>query len=372
MIPRLLACSILWISGVTCTFPAPGIASELFGRLPDGSPVTVHTLRNSAGAEVRIITYGGVIVSLKVPDRDGKLGDVVLGFDKWDDYAKNSPYFGAIIGRYGNRIAGGKFSIDGKAFEIVHAGAHALHGGSQGFDKVIWTVDPAIDSGTTLVLKHLSKDGDQGFPGNLTVETKYTLGEDNSLTIDFTATTDATTICNLTHHSYFNLAGRGDILGHRLALNADRFTPIDSESIPTGELRAVVGTPFDFTQPAAIGARINADDEQLRFARGYDHNWVLNRPASAGLIRAATVSDPESGRVLEVWTTAPGIQFYTGNYLNGMNGKDGRKYQPRQGFCLEPQDFPDAPNHASFPSPILRPGETYRHTIVYRFSVAPR
>jgi aldose 1-epimerase len=353
--------------------PEPaGIAREPFGSLPDGTPVEIFTLRNAQGATARICTYGGILTSLVVPDRTGTLGDVVLGYDRLEDYVRNNPYFGALIGRYANRIALGRFTLEGHAYQVPPLyGPHSLHGGLKGFDKVNWTVIGTRIAGpdVSLELGYLSRDGEEGFPGNLRVTATYILTGDNTLRLDLTATTDAVTLCNLTNHSYFNLAGRGDVLNHVVALNADRFTPGDPTAIPTGEMRAVRGTPFDFTRPAVIGARINEPDEQLRIGRGYDHNFVLNGWAPGRLVHAATVTEPGSGRVMEVWTTAPGVQFYTGNHLNSLPGKGGWKYESRHGFCLEPGAFPDTPNHPDFPSAVLHPGETYRSTILYKFSV---
>ena len=330
----------------------------------------IYTLRNGNGCEARILTYGGIVQSLKVPDKNGNFGDVVLGFDDLDSYIKNNPYFGALIGRYGNRIAKGKFTLDGITCTLAtNNPPNNLHGGLLGFDKKVWKAMSLLTpDGPALKLSYLSKDGEEGFPGNLDVTATYTLTEDNGLRLDYTATTDKDTVCNLTQHSYFNLAGRGDILNHLVYINADKFTPVDRTLIPTGELRPVAGTPFDFLTPATVGARINSDDEQIKFGHGFDHNWVLNHPpGKLGL--AARVFEPITGRVLEVWTTAPGMQFYTGNFLDGtLAGKGGWVYQFRAGFCFEPQGFPDSPNHPDFPSTALKPGETYQNTIIYKFS----
>jgi aldose 1-epimerase len=350
--------------------PSGSIVKTPFGKMPDGRSVERYTLRNNSGAEVSIITYGGIVTALKVPDRAGKSGDVVLGYDSLDEYLKNGQYFGALIGRYGNRIANGKFSLDGKTFTLPqNNGPNCLHGGNHGFDKVLWTAAPRETSlGPALELTYLCKDGEEGFPGNLKVTAVYTLTTNNELRVDFTATTDRPTVCNLTHHSYFNLAGKGDILGQSLMIAADRFTPVNSNLIPTGELQPVSGTPFDFTSPQKIGARINSANEQLKFGQGYDHNWVLNKPAGEpGL--AARVTDPESGRVLEVFTTEPGLQFYSGNFLGDTYGKGGVIYHHRWALCLEPQHYPDSPNHPAFPSTELKPGQTYKNSIIYRFSV---
>lgn len=339
-----------------------------FGTAPDGAPVYIYTLRNKNGMEARILNYGGIIQSLKVPDKNGHFDDVVLGYDNLDGYLTNSPYFGAMIGRYGNRIAKGHFTLDGVTYTLATNNfPNTLHGGVKGFDKVIWSSKPG-DDGKTLELTYASHDGEEGFPGNLFVTALYTLGDDNSLRLDYKATADKDTIINLTAHSYFNLAGHGDILGHIAYINADKFTPTDDTQIPTGELKLVDGTPFDFRTPTAIGARINDSDEQLKFGKGYDHNWVVNHPmGELGL--DARIIEPTTGRILEVWSTEPGVQFYTGNFLDGtIHGKGGQVYQFRDAFCLEPQHYPDSPNHDNFPSVVLHPGETYHNTIVYKFS----
>jgi aldose 1-epimerase len=311
------------------------------------------------------------VISLKVPDRNGKLGDVVLGYDNLDGYLKQTPYFGALIGRYGNRIAKGRFTLDGHEYTLaINNGPNALHGGIKGFDKVVW--DPKImatPSGTSLELHYVSKDGEEGYPGTLDVTAVYTLTEDNALMLQYTATTDKDTVVNLTQHSYFNLAGKGDILSHEVMIKADKFTPVDSTLIPIGELRPVDGTPFDFRKATAIGARINQSDEQLKFGGGYDHNWVINKQMG-DLAVMATVYDASSGRVLEVSSTEPGLQFYTGNFLDGtITGKYGWVYKFRNAFCMEPQHYPDSPNQATFPSVVLKPGQTYKNTIIYKFSV---
>jgi len=333
--------------------------------------VDLYTLRNAKGVEARITNYGGIVVSLKVPDKQGTLGDVVLGYDTLAEYIKESPYFGCLVGRYGNRIAKGKFTLDGKEYQLaVNNGPNHLHGGIKGFDKVVWEARPIQNQPEpSLELNYLSQDGEEGFPGNLQVKAVYTLTNDNALRLDYTATTDKETVVNLTQHSYFNLAGKGDVLGHEVMINAERFTPVDSDLIPTGELKPVQGTPFDFNQPTTISARINQDHEQLKFGNGYDHNWVINKPAGElGLM--ARVHEPTSGRVLEVLCTEPGLQFYTGNFLDGkLKGKGGWVYQFRNGFCMEPQHYPDSPNQSSFPSVVLKPGQTYKNTIIYRFSV---
>jgi aldose 1-epimerase len=299
------------------------------------------------------------------------MGDVVLGYDNLDGYLKETPYFGALVGRYGNRIAKGKFTLNGTEYTLaINNGPNSLHGGLKGFDKVIW--EPKIlatPSATGLELSYVSKDGEEGFPGNLSVTAIYTLTEDNALKIEYSATTDKDTVLNLTHHSYFNLEGKGDILHHEIMLNADKFTPVDSTLIPTGELRPVAGTPLDFRKSTAIGTRIDADDEQIKLGGGYDHNFIVNKPlGELGLM--ARVYEPARGRVMEVFSTEPAVQFYTGNFLSGsITGKGGWVYQRRNAFCLEPQHYPDSPNHPSFPSVVLKPGQVYHNTIIYKFSV---
>jgi aldose 1-epimerase len=348
------------------------ITMQPFGKTNEGENVDIYTLRNTRGAEARITNYGGLVVSLKMTDRDGKLGDVVLGYDNLKAYIKATPYFGALIGRYGNRIKKGRFELDGKTYRLaINNPPNALHGGLKGFDKVVWNAKPAITiNGPSLTLTRVSKDGEEGYPGNLTVTAVYTLTNKNELRIDYTATTDKATVINLTHHSYFNLAGAGsgDILGHELTIKADKFTPIDNTFIPTGELRPVKGTVFDFQKPATIGSRITNQDEQLKFGLGYDHNWVIKKPPGK-LAVIAKVHEPKSGRTMEVLSTEPGLQFYSGNFLDGTNvGKGGNVYRYRNGFCLEPQHFPDSPNKPEFPSVVLRPGQTYKNTIIYKFS----
>ena len=338
-----------------------------FGKTPDGTPVELYPLANSRGVEATIMTYGGTVVSLQTPDRGGRPGDIVLGFDNLDAYlGGGNPFFGALVGRYGNRIAKGRFTLDGIEYKLArNNGENNLHGGPRGFDKVVWEVKEAGPQ--ALELGYLSEDGDQGFPGNLDVTVRYTLTDANELGIDYSATTDRDTIVNLTSHSYFNLACEGDVLNHLLSLNADRFTPVDAGLIPTGELRSVAGTPFDFRQPVAIGARIDQDDEQLRRGGGYDHNFVLNR-GGEGLSPVAKVVEPGTGRVLEVFTTEPGVQFYSGNFIGELRGKGGRQYGRRAGFCLETQHYPDSPNQPSFPTTVLKPGQRYHTATVHKFS----
>lgn len=340
---------------------------QAFGKTTDGVAVDLYTLTNAKGMEARITNYGGIIVSLTAPDRTGKFADVVLGFDSLDGYLKPNPYFGALIGRYGNRIANGRFTLDGKEYTLAtNNNGNALHGGIKGFDKVVWNVRDASDK--SLQLTYVSKDGEEGYPGNLSVTVIYTLTDDNELKINYSAFTDKKTVVNLTNHSYFNLAGGGDILKHELTLNAEQFTPVDKGLIPTGELRKVAGTPFDFTQSTAIGARIDSKDEQIVFGGGYDHNFVLSN-APSPLRQAAAVYEPTTGRVLEVYTTEPGVQFYTGNFLDGtITGKGGTVYNKRTGFCLETQHFPDSPNKPNFPSTALAPGARYDTTTVYQFT----
>ena len=359
------------------SFEAKGqarVKKESFGKTSAGQGVDIYTLTNNHGVEAKIMNYGGIVTSLKVPDRNGKLDDVVLGFDNLDAYLKGHPYFGAIIGRYGNRIAKGRFKLNGVEYKLaVNNGENHLHGGIKGFDKVVWNARVLrVPHAAALELTYLSKDGEEGYPGNLSVKVTYTLTNTNELKIDYSATTDKDTVVNLTNHSYFNLAGQGngDVLNHRLSISAARFTPTDAGSIPTGELQSVRGTPFDFTRLTAIGARINQDYDQLKLGKGYDHNFVLN--GKMGTLRqAARVYESTSGRVMEVWTTEPGMQFYTGNFLDGtLTGKGGKVYQQRYGFCLETQHYPDSPNKRSFPTTVLRKGARYYTTTTFRFSTA--
>ncbi|MEI6515410.1 MAG: aldose epimerase family protein [bacterium] len=348
------------------------VEQKPYGKLADGTDVVLFTLKNAKGTEAQIINYGGIVVSLKVRDRAGKLGDVVLGYDKLDDYVKETPYFGCLVGRYGNRIGKGKFLLNGQTYTLAtNNGPNHLHGGIKGFDKVVWTA--AVKDGKknpALTLKYVSKDGEEGFPGALSVTAVYTLTEQNELRLDYTATTDKDTICNLTHHSYFNLAGEGDVLKHEVRILADCFTPVDATLITTGEIRPVDGTPFDFRKSTAIGARVNDKDEQIKFGGGYDHNWVIKKKSAGSLGLMARVYEPTSGRVMEVLSTEPGLQFYGGNFLDGkLIGKGGKAYQYRTGFCMEPQHYPDSPNRPEFPSVVLTPGQVYKNTIIYRFSV---
>jgi aldose 1-epimerase len=348
----------------------PSVTSKPFGTV-DGQSVELYTLRNDKGAEATITNYGGIVVTLLVPDRTGKPVDVVEGYDNVDGYVKKTPFFGALIGRYGNRIAKGEFTLDGKAYKLaVNDGANTLHGGTKGFDKVIWKAKP-VDSkhGAALELSYLSKDGEEGYPGNLDVTATYTLTNDNELRLEFKAKTDKATVVNLTHHSYFNLSGGGTILDHLLTINADTTTPVDKGLIPTGEIKSVEGTPFDFRKPTAIGARIDDPDTVLQYGPGYDHNWVVNQKKPGKLGFQARVESPKTGIVLEVFSTEPAVQFYSGNFLDStITGKKGMVYGKRSAFCLEPQHYPDSPNHANFPSTVLKPGQTYSNTIIYKFS----
>lgn len=348
------------------------VEKKPFGET-DGKKVDLYTLTNAKGVVMAVTNYGGIMVSLLVPDKAGKMGDIVLGYNDVAGYVKNNPYFGSTVGRYGNRIGKAKFSLDGKEYTLAaNNGENSLHGGVKGFDKVVWDAkEVKADNAVGVELKYLSKDMEEGFPGNLSVTVTYWLTNDNEFKLDYLATTDKATVVNLTHHSYFNLAGEGsgDILGHELMMNADKYTPVDVGLIPTGELPAVEGTPMDFKKPTAVGARIDADFEQLKFGKGYDHNWVLNQKKPGEMTLAATVYEPKSGRFMEVMTTEPGLQLYTGNFLDGsIIGKSGKAYAFRNALCLETQHFPDSPNKPDFPSVVLQPGETYKTTTIYKFS----
>jgi aldose 1-epimerase len=356
---------------IVCAALAPAATRRTradFGKTRDGVSVSIYTLTNRSGVEARITNYGGIIVSLKTPARDGTLADIVLAFDSLESYRNRGPYVGALTGHYATRIEQSRLTRRGVEYKLDrNNGENSLHGGLRGFDKQVWTPRELPDGG--IALTYLSKDGDQGYPGNLKVTVAYHLTDVNELRIDYTATTDKDTVVNLTSHSYFNLkgAGSGDILGHRVRLLADRFTPVDAGLIPTGELRAVAGTPFDFRESTAIGARIDQNDPQLKLGKGYDHNWVLNRTGD-GLTLAARVEEPESGRVLEVLTTEPGVQFYTANSLAGpIKGKGGKVYGPRSGLCLETQHCPDSPNKPAFPSTELKRGQEFKSSTVFRF-----
>ena len=394
--PSLLAFSCLLVFGLggcskpatntvatAAPAPAPVVAAKAsvtrgtFGTLPDGTSVELFTLKNASGAEVRVTNYGGIVTAIKVPDRNGKLDDVVLGYDSLDGYIKNPTYFGAVIGRYANRIGKAQFKLDGKTYKLAaNNGANTLHGGIKGFDKDVWQADPFEKPGSVgVVLTYTSPDGEEGYPGTLATRVTYTFTDANELIADYTATTDKPTVLNLTNHSYFNLAGEGsgDVLGHQLTINADRYTPADATLIPRGELASVAGTPLDFRTSTAIGAHIDADDPLLKLALGYDHNFVINRQAAVNkdndLAPAARVEEPKTGRILEVSTTEPGVQLYTANHLDGsLIGKAGHAYGKRSAFCLETQHYPDSPNKPSFPPATLRPGETFHSQTVYAFS----
>lgn len=351
---------------------AAGLKKAAFGKTRDGQPADLYTLTNASGMEVAITNYGGTVVSIKVPDRSGKFADVVLGFDNFEGYLNNTPFFGVLVGRYGNRIAKARFTLDGHEYHLAaNDNGNSLHGGLKGFDKHAWKArDASTKKIPAVELTYLSKDGEEGYPGNLSATVTYSLTPKNELRIDYAATTDKTTVLNLTNHSYFNLAGQGegDALSHVVMIHAESFTPVDATLIPTGELQSVAGTPLDFRKPTAIGARIDAADPQIKFGRGYDHNFVLNRK-DGGLILAARVTEPSSGRVLEVLTTQPGLQFYTGNFLDGtIHGKAGKVYPRRSAFCMETQHFPDSPNQPQFPTTALKPGEHFQSTTVFRFS----
>ncbi len=364
------------VSTLSAAASSPVITVRSFGPLSDGRPTHLFTLENAKGFRADISDFGGTVVNLFVPDKNGKLADVSLGFDNAAQYRAQSPFFGALIGRYGNRIAAGKFTLDGLTYSLPlndHPGnlPCSLHGGTIGFDKVLWEARPLLlDGNPTLVLTYVSRDGDEGYPGKLTAEVTYTVTPDNELRIDYQATTTKATPVNLTNHTYFNLHGEGEgtILDHVLMMRASKTTPVNAGLIPTGEILPVADTPLDFTTPHAIGERVGADNEQLKFGLGYDHNWVLDNQ-DGKLALAATLYEPQSGRFMEILTTEPGLQFYSGNFLNGtLTGKSGRKYAYRSGLCLETQHYPDSPNHANFPGTILRPGETLRSTTIYRFS----
>jgi aldose 1-epimerase len=386
---RSIAFALLALAGqLGCASAPAATPSELpverrvtqapFGRLPDGRAVELFTLTNARGIEVRAITYGGIILSLRTPDRTGQLDDVVLGYDTLEGYVRASPYFGAIVGRVGNRIAGGRFTLDGRSYALAtNNGPNHLHGGIKGFDKVVWEAQPfRNDSGVGIVFTHTSPDGDEGYPGTLRARVTYTLTDRDELVVDYHATTDKATPVNLTQHTYWNLAGDGrrDVLGHELMINASAITPVDSTLIPTGEIAPVAGTPFDFRELTPIGSRIDRrDDPQIAHGGGYDHNFVLDRPGAAGLVHAARVVEPTTGRTLDVYTTEPGVQFYSGNFLDGsITGKRGHVYHRRFGFALETQHYPDSPNHPNFPTTILRPGEEYRSRTVFAFGAAGR
>ena len=346
------------------------ISKASFGKTADGREADVYTLSNAGGLQIKISNYGGTITSILAPDRHGNLGEITLGYDTLEPYEEQAAYFGCIVGRFAGRIANGRFNLGGIDYSLAkNNGDNTLHGGLQGFDKVIWQAAEFLDSDKAgLKLTYRSVDGEENFPGTLDVQVVYTLDNDNALTIDYSATTDKETVVNLTNHTYFNLAGSGDILGHELMLKASEYIPVDGDLIPTGEICPVAGTPLDFRTARLIGERINEDDEQLLLAGGYDHTWVLDR-AGEGLSPAAIVSEPLSGRVLEVYTTEPGVVFYTGNFLDDrVAGRDAEPQQRRGGFCLETQHYPDSPNNPQFPSTLLKPGEVYRQTTIFKFS----
>ena len=350
--------------------PVPAVERTPFGVLPDGTVVERFTLTNANGVEVVLSSLGAAIHSIRTPGRDGRAADVVLGFDSLDEWIANPPFFGVVVGRYANRIAGGRFALDGASYALATNNApNHLHGGRRGFDKVVWTADSVSKAGEEAVrFTYISRDGEEGYPGTLTTSVVYALSADNTLRLDYTATTDKATIVNLSNHAYFNLAGAGTILDHELLINADRYTPVDPTLIPTGELAPVEGTPFDFRKATGIGARIAADHAQLRIGGGYDHNFAIN--GTAGELRlAARAVDKVSGRTLEVRTTEPGVQLYTANFASPVPGRGGEMYPRHAGFCLETQHFPDSPNRPSFPSTVLRPGQTFRSTTVFAFGV---
>ncbi len=349
------------------------IQKSVFGKTADGVTVDEYTLTNANGMEIKVITLGGIITSLKVPDRTGALANIVLGFEKLADYETRSPYFGALIGRYGNRIANAKFTLAGKEYQLaINDGINALHGGTKGFDKKVWAAKEVNNgSDVGLELSYTSPDGEEGYPGNLATKVTYTLTADNKLRIDYHATTDQTTVVNLTNHTYFNLAGNGagTIANHIAQINADRYTPVDANLIPTGELAPVEGTPFDFRSPKLVNAGLRSGFPQIVSGRGYDHDFVINRTSANDLEFAARIYDPSSGRKVEVWTTEPSMQFYTGNFLDGtLVGSSGGLYRQGDGFCLETQHYPDSPNQPAFPTTELKPGDTYQTTTVYAFS----
>jgi aldose 1-epimerase len=376
---RRLATAILGLTMIatgTASGESRGITKQVWGKTKAGEQVDLYTLTNAKGASIKVATLGGTIVSINVPDKAGKLGDVVLGFDTLDGYLGSHPFFGVLVGRYGNRIGKGTFALDGKTYTLAkNNGENSLHGGVKGFDKYVWkTREVVAPDGLALELTHVSPDGDEGYPGTLSVTVRYTWSDANALRIDYAATTDKPTVLNLTNHAYFNLGGPATptILTHQLALQADTFTPVDKGLIPTGELKPVAGTPFDFRKPRAIGDGIDAADEQIKFGGGYDHNFVFSQPSTGAARVVGRVTEPVSGRVVELSTSEPGVQFYTGNFLDGsIKGRGGQTYVKRSGFCLETQHFPDSPNKPAFPSTVLRPGQTYKTSTIYTFSVAP-
>jgi len=349
-----------------------GIIKEEFGKV-DESPIDIYTLTNEKGAEARIINYGAIVVSLNMPDRNNNFADIVTGFDSLSGYVNDNAFFGSIVGRYGNRIGKGKFKLDGKDYQVtVNSNGNHLHGGTFGFNKVIWNAEPVESKdGPALNLTYISPDAEEGYPGTVTLTVIYTLTNDNELKIEYEGKTDKPTILNPTHHSYFNLTGdlNKTILEHELNIDADSTTPVNNSLIPTGEITAVENTPMDFRKPILIGLHINDKNEQIEFGRGYDHNWILNNYNKGTVRKVASLYEPKSGRLMEVLTDQPGLQFYSGNFLNGtVKGKGGVVYQYRTSLCLETQHYPDSPNKPGFPSVVLRPGEVYHHTTIYRFS----
>ncbi|MDO4582750.1 MAG: aldose epimerase family protein [Planctomycetia bacterium] len=386
-LPAFMTSLTLLTALATNAIPAAGESSitvKTWGKLPSGEEVKLYTLTNNLGMQVTISNYGGLITSLCVPDKEGKMEDVILGFDTLEEYMEKSPYFGAVVGRYGNRIGGGTFTIDGTAYQVTknEKGIQCLHGGNVGFDKKIWDVEEItsenlqhdrIDTDKIIGLKLtlISPDGEEGFPGTINTVLHYMVPKDtNLLVVLYGATTDKPTHLNLTQHAYFNMkgAGNGDILDHEVTIWADRFTPVDENLIPTGELRDVTGTAMDFRQPNLVGARIDADEEQIKIGGGYDHNWVLNVKEGENFRKAAKVRDPASGRTMEVFTTEPGVQFYAGNFMSTMPGKGGKTYVKRGGLCFETQHFPDSPNKPQFPSTLVKPGEEYKSATIFKFS----
>lgn len=347
--------------------------TDTWGKAEDGTPIHIYTLRNSNGMEARVSDFGGTLVSLTVPDRDGKMADVLLGFDKAEDYVGERSFYGAILGRYANRIANAAFDLEGQHYQVTaNSKWGTLHGGNKGFDRVMWTATAEVTKeGPSVKLTYVSKDGEEGYPGTLTTTAVYTLTDKNELKLDYTATTDKPTVVNLSLHPYFNLKGQGegDVLDHVVTLYGDKFTPIGDNRMPTGEIKSVEGTALDFRKPATIGARINSDDEQLKKAFGYDHNFIVNRTKPGELALAAKVEEPTTGRVLEVLTTEPGFQFYTDNAAGDTDGnKGGKTYHIHYAFCIEPGHYPDSPNHPNFPTTELKPGETFKSTMIFRFS----
>lgn len=372
MLKAMMACTC--VAALMAAANAAPIGKAPFGKTADGKEIDVYTLTNAKGMEARIMTYGGTLVSLKAPDRNGHMASVVLGFDSAKPYVEGVPFYGALIGRYANRIANGQFTLDGKTYQLPkNDGPNSLHGGTRGFDKRLWKAEPVeTKEGPALKLTYVSADGEEGYPGQLTVHVTYTLRNDNALDIKYEATTTKPTVVNLTNHSYFNLSGDPNkkILDDQLMINAEAFTPINATLIPTGEIKPVTGTPFDFRVPTAIGKWINADNQQLKYGHGYDHNWVLAKAKPGAMTLAATLTDPVSGRVLKVTTTQPGLQFYSGNFMDGKPAGKGTVYNHRTGLCLETQHFPDSPNHPKFPSTVLRPGQTFHSETVFALSTA--